>query len=1098
MGFSDEEVVEISSQSSSPAREPSEARDQPRHLHYSNEETANMEDRDMTGETPREGEEEDEGEEDTEEEEEDEVDEVEVVLSDSDSDSGNDSHVKPTQSETNTTTDTTTTTRATKPKVKRRRRGPDEPPPYIPKYVANTFRRYYKTGLLRHVKVKKIPWDDTEYSDSDEDGYGYGDMDHVAADVRKYRGLVAAYLEATPIYDVSIQGALQRVLSTTGYGFDEEEQEELVRMIRSMLPTLYKRFDTFGEKPSQHLADPMVLWYTKGVNERQKMRVRLEALRQQRKKDEIKSMERRRRKKEKREKKRREKGKKVKVKKEEEEVGEVGEQESATIKTDSESLFAQQLLEGYTESFEGVEFYYPAVEDLSDCELLEETPAPAPETILTEEMNLAEMIRDSYKVSVEFLQDVAKAELSRDESGSRDELSDDSGSHETDLRVLFQKWISQARSKWAKLDVHVDTIRNVDIQHRADRTLFQIYRPRFDYCSEIHDDRKYHTDRTLFSIPTPERTATLEWFERDWGLSKAAQVNHYSTCVNSDSLKPVPVYLVDSNLETEALGDPGLTHMFEAVGGQEFDQDAKTSDPFATRTYYLTDELYAIVKHRLLRHRDVIYSLFKYLVGAQDMDGRQIYFHKDRFLIGNDKLHAVFSRWKQGSYISWAQASKFLFKNHYFITPGCAIRPVDPIFYSQDAHEIYRENRRTVDQVTSSSLAPMSKLDKPHKVMTFNAVASTGEVWKRHDSPFYGFRDPTRWEVGLRKWAGAELQGYKVKSALTDEERQEFIDRFNDFSERERRGKLEGDWWVEFTTARSKLRTLPRFMAWPRLYGQLRAVDTDQLANLFHPTWYAEWRRPWQRNLGYTFKEMHAELQVLREISEVQEGTKESHEDDRFVRYRGSRLLETDFYPPVYNKPFKATGSWHFMAPKRHPHSEEYPQTRKRPYEIDSDNPWDQTLYGSSAGQVYDAETKPAEKPLHYNRTNWHHPKRRKELDGYHFEHLYGRERWGDDTFKVQEPKQVYLCFSDDSEDEREWQKEQQERVFPNLRKMPGPTLEEVDDEFVEVEDVEMDEGELSEKVAEPIVEEPEDGDGEGEDVQMGGYDFGPTVEEVE
>lgn len=1089
MATSDEEELDMASRSWSLARASEESRDQPRHL-LSRQEQSDNKHKDMSGESASE-EEVDEEEEEEEEEEE--------FLSDSDDDFVDESHVSETQS-TNTSGNNTTrsginTTRSSnirsgnnryqnanssnntdangKPLRYRRSKQlqTGDNPSTLPIRRYTTFYKHDKNVYFNRFPPEK--WEHQEfYSDSEDDGYG--DMDDVAADIRKYRGIVAAYLGATPIWDVSVQGALQRVKSTTGYVFDEEEQADLVRMIRGMLPTYRKRWDDAGDEPDKHLSDPMVVWYTSGLKERQKMRVRLEELRQRRKKEEVKSRERRKRKREKREKRRREKGKRESKAREVEE-----EPETATIKTCDDSHFAKQLMEGYTEVFEGVEFYYPAVDDLSDCELLEETPVPAPEEVLTEEMNLAEMIRDSYKVSVEFLEAVER-EGSGVDDGSRDEVeSDESGSRdsirsrdEQSLKRLFQSWISQARSKWTSFDVPIMRMNDVDVQARFDPCLFQEYRQKYDRKLEIIEDLTYFTDRTLFSIPTPERTATLEWFDRDWGLSRAAQENHHSTRVNPDSMKPVPVYLVDSSLETEPLGDPGLKHMFEAVGARdlEFDQDSKMSDPFAKRTYYLTDELYALLRHRLLRHRDVIYSLYKHLVSEQEKNPRRIYFKKDLFRIASDdeKLQAVFFDCKKDSFISWAQASRFLFEHHYFITPGCAIRPVDPIFYSEDAHEIYRANRRPVDQITSSTLAPIGKLDKPHKVMTFNAVASTGEVWKRHSSAFYGFRDPTRWEHGMRKWAGAEFLGTVAHPNVTAEMCQEFKDEFNRLTELERTGQGVGEWWIQWTTMKSRLKTLPRIHGWPRFFLQpKKEVDRDQLLNIFHPTWYGEWRRPWQRNRGYSAQEMLAEMAILQGIAKEQEGTWESSKDDRFVRLRDSHLLEDDFYPAAYTKPFKANGSWHFMAPKMYP--SEHPQARKRPHDIDRDNPWDQTMFGSAAAQMYGAEAKPVAKHRHFERKLWHNPKRRRALDKYHLEALYGKDRWGDDTFKVQEPKQVYLCFSDDSEDEKEEAREEEEAVAGRYaRGASGPIIEEIDDDEV------------------------------GQDVDVGGYDFGPTVEEVE
>ncbi|RDW26904.1 hypothetical protein B0I73DRAFT_130233 [Yarrowia lipolytica] len=883
------------------------------------------------------------------------------------------------------------------------------------------------------------------YSDSADEDEVWQKMDSsLPSQLAKYRGIVAAYLENSRVYDVSVHGALQRIMDITGYNFDEEEKEDLILLIRGMFVVHFSKIDKAGMDPDKHVGDPQVLWYSSGLKERDKMRVRLKELRRLR----LENEDKKRAKKDKKNKKRGREDKNMKP--------------TRTIRDETADSqrplkYADNLINGYTDSFEGVEFYYPAADDLSDSEILETSPVPDPGAMLTEEMNIVEMIRDTYKVSV--------AEL-RHVMGS-----------EGDLKHVFQGWIAAARAKWASLDLTVDLVKDQDANLRLDperinndETLGQLKSKH----KSVTNERQYILDRVLFSIPTPDRTASLLRFERDWGIAKASTHNYMLSSRTwwgrPRDIKPIPVYLVDEYLDDAPDVDPYLDEMFDADGDQDFDVDPKDSDPFETRLYGLSKPLQELLGHSLLRHRDVIFDIFRHVRRMTKPSNQVKYFMGDSFQIFSDRLQRVFFRKKRFEYITWKKASAFLFKHHYTIPSGLPIRPVDPLFYAENAHRNYAE------------LTPYNEL---HKVMTFNAVASTGEVWRRHAHPLYGFRDSREWEHGFRKWAGAELQAeHGSNKSVDDQRRAIFKQHFDTLMHLERQGQVP-EWWCE---DESEMRDLPVLRNRPLV--QLRAdkeseygTRVDRMRSIYQPTWYGEWRRPWQRNLGYTPPEMRAELAVLQDIAEEQQEEPVDTQDG-WLRLRESYWLESDFLPPMFNKPFKANRSWHCLAPG--PYNLD-PPARKRPSDINGLHPWDQTLFGTTIANEFDGGMEQPRKRRRYRRALWWHPDRRRELDNYHFENLYGSEKWASDTLKVQDPKQVYLC---DSEDEEDWL---EETYAPLIEELNGRSRNKTT----------FDERPAQE-TPEPVVEEVESDDGpkkEGQDqdgdVEMG-YDFGPTIEEVE
>ncbi|KAG5360698.1 hypothetical protein CJU89_3779 [Yarrowia sp. B02] len=801
---------------------------------------------------------------------------------------------------------------------------------------------------------------------------------------QKYRAALTEYLSTTPIFRTSALGAYRWLCEVTGYEFDDDEEDVLMEMLRRMLELKYTDFGKGG--------DAAVLWYAGGIKKRNSMWERLRELRSRRADKEEKKKKKRPRK---------------------------------TLRDGLNRDYVKSLVEGYTAEFEGVDFYYPPIEDLTDAETLMDTPLPSGES-LTEEQNLADMIRDSYRVSVADLRHVIPGEDDRDR---------------------FAAWIAYARDQFSGLDL-------LELGEQQAKQLGGDYAP-----SEITSRtrglvamynktrREYRAQQVLWSVPTAERTRDMLWFERDYGLGKAARMNYVkSNFPRPETLKPVSVYLVDTALEPPPAWDLQRVFRRARVTRERYTDpsysDNVGSDPFAAKTYYMSDTLHAELGHRLLRHRDVVLDIFKLLKMRHNDSPTKPVFLGDTFLVCSKKLRAIFPHKQMDEYMTWKEASDYLFRNHYFEIPGRPLRPTDPIFYVDQGHRNYLDHNNMHNKVREV-------VALPHHKITFTAASSTSEHWRRHESRFHGFRDTVLWEQGLRKWLGSFHLYYTTGPTYRDPAETAKLERqFDSLLEKERLGKTP-EWFIASRAGAIREQSEYRNTVWR---------DKPH----WTPSWYSLWRSPWVQNLGLSSADLQEELAILRNISRSQQDEYVDNEDG-WLRRRVSPFLEHDFLPSKHLNPFP----FHFVDQEPEPLL-----PRKHKTDVDPHNPWDQTVWGFVASKNTDIANEGSQRPpkrRKLTRKLWGHPQLHQQIRELRFEDLYGFFGMkAANKFRHQaEPRQVYL--GDDEIDMRK------------------PRVEEVVEPEVQSEDVQP--------IVEEVSEEPEDVEMSGEEEEQR---EGPTITEMD
>lgn len=142
------------------------------------------------------------------------------------------------------------------------------------------------------------------------------------------------------------------------------------------------------------------------------------------------------------------------------------------------------------------------------------------------------------------------------------------------------------------------------------------------------------------------------------------------------------------------------------------DNERLFREPF----YITTDAVYALTKQEIVRHRDVIKSMFLHAQGANLLQESSDMFTLD------ETFSAIFDA-SVDSQMTWMDAARYLHRNHYYRIPGPPLVPVD--------------------SVPPSLALPHSVKERPYL----------------HFTPIYIQRNmqPRRWARSLWRWLGPEL-----------------------------------------------------------------------------------------------------------------------------------------------------------------------------------------------------------------------------------------------------------------------------------------------------------------------------------------------------
>lgn len=830
----------------------------------------------------------------------------------------------------------------------------------------------------------------------------------------KYRAAIDVYLHASHYRDVTTESTYEYICQITGYEFDKAQRKVIKAICRGLVLTKRKQF---AERLKVNRPG---MWYAEGAAKRQRLRERMAHLQKKRLRKEKKKKK----------------------------------QPLPIVKDYPDDEYAQEMYNGYHSEDDEGEYFYPGLGGLSDSELLENSPIPTDMGRVSEEINIARMIRETYKIDVEIMR--------KDIRSQRDPNISD--------KNRFRKFLLKARRSYKGQKLSTADYNKQDA--KLDKETLETY---------ISD--------SLWRTPTNARLSFLDHFNRDWGLSKAYYYNTY--LAKEHEILPTPVYLVDPAMRT--FSEPKLRakrswKMVDNVG----------TDPFARRTYYLSDPLAYLMKQRLARHSDVIGKMFRQL--HRVFDKQSTLLRGDEFKIVSKFFQKVFFNHQVGDYISWADAAKFLFEHHYFIVPGRPLRPVDPIFYPDIAHKEYisREGPRR-NKMASNEIA------------TFYTCGSTSYAWHRpfpesltFDQP--SFADEYRKPRAFVRWLGKEilsthppLKGrWERKVQATAEFKAQFREEYERYSKEElETGKL---WRVQNRRHPSTILTSEY--------------------NGFEVTWYSMWRRPWIRNLEFSVDEIEKELHNLYQISKSQE--------DKWVEEGGmmkrvpSRYLESEFVPGQHRKPYAKPK----VSIRPFVFCTSYPENEHRgAMEVDPDHGYDQGVFGPSGSKLGMQEPRSEPLNLTYSRHIQMGPDQKERLKACNFDKYYNARRGKAVTHRHSQ-KQYYLCYSEDEEDNLGYQSEFDEMhslrttIFRSKKRMKREKIErderrkaegrDVVDDQVEpvVEEVESSEDEKSsedepvnlDSVNEPIITELESSDDdaredEGDTIQV--VDGNPTIEEV-